>query len=136
SRADQPSVAQHGDAVCDAINLLHAVADEHHRDAVGSKAGHHLEQSLDLALRKRGGGFIHAQTRASTESARTISTSCCSDVLSSFSRRSGRQARPTTSSSSDVRLRMRSSSMPPRRFLGMWPRKIFFVDAEITEEAR
>ena len=50
SRADQPSVAQHGDAARDAINLLHAVADEHHRDAVGLKARHHPEQPLDLAL--------------------------------------------------------------------------------------
>ena len=61
SRADQPSVAQHGDAARDAINLLHAVADEHHRDAVGLKARHHPEQPLDLALRKCGGRLIHDQ---------------------------------------------------------------------------
>ena len=61
ARADQPSVAQHGDAARDAINLLHAVADEHHRDAVGLKARHDPEQPLDLALRKRGGRLIHDQ---------------------------------------------------------------------------
>ena len=60
-RADQPPVAQHGDAARDAINLLHAVADEHYRDAVAPKVRHHSEQPFDLALRKCGGRLIHDQ---------------------------------------------------------------------------
>jgi hypothetical protein len=55
------AVAQHRHAVRHAVDLLHAVAHEHHRHAAGAQLGHNLEQPVDLARGQRGGGLVHDQ---------------------------------------------------------------------------
>ena len=58
---DDAAVAQHRHAVRHAVDLLHAVAHEHHRHAAGAQLGHNLEQPVDLARGQRGGGLVHDQ---------------------------------------------------------------------------
>ena len=60
-RGDQLPVAQHGDPVGDAVDLVHAVADEHHRHALPAQVVDHGEQPVDLALRQGGGRLVHDQ---------------------------------------------------------------------------
>ena len=60
-RGDQLPVAQHGDAIGDAVDLVHAMADEHHRHALPAQVVDHGEQPVDLALRQGGGGLVHDQ---------------------------------------------------------------------------
>jgi hypothetical protein len=57
-RGNEDSVAQDGDPVAHARNLLEAMPDEHHRHAVHPQLADHSEQALDLADRKRGRGLV------------------------------------------------------------------------------
>ena len=59
--ADETTVAQHRDAVGNAEDLVHAMADEHHRHAVQPEIGDDGEKPLDLALRQGGRGLVHDQ---------------------------------------------------------------------------
>ncbi len=56
---DEQPVAQDRDPVGDAVDLLHAMADEHHRHALGPQPLDHLEQAVDLAPGQRRGGLVH-----------------------------------------------------------------------------
>ena len=59
--ATRLAVAQHGDAIGDAVDLVHAMADEHHRHALPAQLVDDREQPVDLALRQGGGGLVHDQ---------------------------------------------------------------------------
>lgn len=56
---DVAAVAEHGDAVADPVELIHAVADVEHRDPACAQVLDDPEEGLDLARLQRGGGFVH-----------------------------------------------------------------------------
>src|SRR5947208_2409069 len=56
---DRFTVAQHGDAVGNLSQLLHAVGHENHRHAAGLELTDDAEQLVNLVARKRGGGLVH-----------------------------------------------------------------------------
>ncbi len=58
---DQAAVAQHADAIGDAVDLVHPVTDEHDRDRALAQPLHDLEQPLDLTQRERCGRLVHDQ---------------------------------------------------------------------------
>ena len=53
------AVAQHGDAVGDGIDFIKAMADINDADALGAEFVHDLEEAVDLARGKGGGGLVH-----------------------------------------------------------------------------
>ena len=55
----EPAVAQHGDPVADPVELLHPVADVHHREPAVAQPLDHAEQRLDLAGLERRGRLVH-----------------------------------------------------------------------------
>ena len=57
----QTAIAQDRDAVGNPVDLLHPVADEHHRHLPRLEVCHHGEQALDLALRQGGRRLVHDQ---------------------------------------------------------------------------
>ena len=59
--AGDVAVAQHGDVVADADQLLQPVRDVDDRHAARLEVGDHLEQDLDLGRRKRRGRLVHDQ---------------------------------------------------------------------------
>ena len=61
--AGDVAVAQHGDVVADADQLLQPVRDVDDRDALRLEVGDHLEQHLDLGRAKRRGRLVHDQDR-------------------------------------------------------------------------
>ena len=58
---DEAAVAQHGDAVGDAVHLIEEVGDEHHGHARRPHPLDHLEQLVDLASVEAGGGLVEDQ---------------------------------------------------------------------------
>lgn len=56
---DVAAVAEHGDAVADPVELVHAVADVEDGDALAAQVPDDVEEGLDLARFQRGGGFVH-----------------------------------------------------------------------------
>ena len=59
--ADEAAVAQHGDAVGDAVHLIEEVGDEQHRDARGPHPLDDLEQLVDLAGVEARGRLVEDQ---------------------------------------------------------------------------
>ena len=59
--ADEAAVAQHGDAIGDAVHLIEEVGDEHHRHAGRPHPLDHLEQLVDLAGVEAGRGLVEDQ---------------------------------------------------------------------------
>ena len=57
--ADEPPVAQDGDALADLEHLGQAVADQDHGDAVGGEAADDLQERVGLGLGQRRGGLVH-----------------------------------------------------------------------------
>ena len=96
SIADEVAVAQHGDAVGDAVDLLHAVADEHHRHAARLRSATTREQPLDLALRQRRRRLVHDQ-HAGVERQRAgdLDELLLGGAQACRAASSGAQARPT-----------------------------------------
>ena len=62
-RVDVHAVAQHGDAVADPLDLVHAVGDVDDADAFGLDLLDQLEQPVGLALRERGGRLVEDHDR-------------------------------------------------------------------------
>ena len=58
---DEHAIAQHRDAVRDRENLVHAVADEHHRHSALLEVPHNLKQTHHFALRERCSRLVHDQ---------------------------------------------------------------------------
>jgi len=61
--AHQLAVAQHGNAVADPVDLLHAVGDIHHRNAPVAQVADGVEQPVGFGIRQRTGGFVHDDER-------------------------------------------------------------------------
>ena len=60
-RDDVLSIPQHGGAVGDAEDLVHAMRHVDHRDAPPAELAHVVEQALDLVRRQRRGRFVEHQ---------------------------------------------------------------------------
>ncbi len=103
---------------------------------MGFQAGHHPERSLDLALRKRGGWFIHDQDPG-------VDRKRAYDLDQLLLRRSQflQQTLRAASEADGVKEFGRSPAhavviYAPESVPGHVAQKDVFVDAEITEEAR
>ena len=124
-RGDQPAVAQHGDAIGDAVDLVHAMADEHHRHALPPQIVDHGEQPLDLALRQGGRGLVHDQhARVDRQRAGDLD-----QLLLGAAQRSeprlGRHVEADRRRAARAPASMARVVEPPRRSRGMWPMKMF-----------
>ena len=129
--ADQAAVAQHGDAIGDAIHLIEEVGDEHHRHAGRPHPIDHLEQLVDLAASRLEVGSSRISTRASTSIARAIDTSCCTAIECDSSGDAGSMSRCSFSSTSVVRRRIAGQSMRPKRRRGSRPSIVFSATRQV-----
>ena len=66
-------------------------------------------------------GSSMISTRAFSDKARAISTSCCSEIRKRPSATSARTSRPTVSSTRRAPVIIAAVSIPPKRSRGMWP---------------
>ena len=108
------AVLQHGDGVAEVEDLLEPVRDVEDRDAARLQPAHDRVEQLDLVVGERGGRLVHRMTRASTESAFTISTICCSATVRVRTGASGSmQSMPSWSSSARVSRTMALRSTKP-----------------------
>src|SRR5690606_39842902 len=59
--ADQPSVAQHGGAISNGIDLIEKMGDDDNAKAVSLQLPQHAEQHVDFTRVETGGGLIKHQ---------------------------------------------------------------------------
>ena len=72
---DLPAAAQHDDAVGDREDVGHAVADQHHRDALVAQAADEVQHLGDLPHADRRGRLVHQHDlRRRTSIVRAIAT--------------------------------------------------------------
>ena len=109
--ADEPAVAQHGDAVADVVHLVEEVGDEQHRDARRPDPLDDLEQLVDLSASRLDVGSSRISTWASTSIARAIDTSCCTASECDSSGDPGSMSRCSCSSTSAARRRIAGQSI-------------------------